>query len=55
MAFPRFHGAPFVIVNPLSCPAAAGCIGMGATEAQFAPDVKPAVFNQRVLLSNFPN
>ncbi len=55
MAFPRFRGTPFVIVNPLSCPVAAGCIGMGATEAQFAPDVKPAVFNQRVIVSNLPN
>jgi hypothetical protein len=53
MALPRFHGVPFDIVNPLSCPVASGCIGLGATRAQLVPGVTSApVFNQREIVSD---
>jgi photosystem II stability/assembly factor-like uncharacterized protein len=35
LSLPLVDGAPLAIVYPLSCPVAAGCVGVGATPAEF--------------------
>jgi hypothetical protein len=37
LSLPTVDGAQLAIVYPLSCPVAAGCIGVGATLAEFVP------------------
>jgi hypothetical protein len=37
LSLPTVDGAPLALVYPLSCPVAAGCIGVGATPAELEP------------------
>jgi hypothetical protein len=53
ITLPDVDGAPLSLVFPLSCPVAAGCIGIGATPQQFnrgTPDSNPN--GNRVIVSN---
>ncbi len=51
-------GSPLVIVYPLSCPVPGGCIGIGATLAQFRPSRAvippggPPLNGNRIMISN---
>ena len=60
LTLPKLSDSPLVIVYPLSCPVAAGCIGVGATAQEFSgprtpprPDSTPPS-EQRVIISNLP-
>jgi photosystem II stability/assembly factor-like uncharacterized protein len=52
----QFNGKPTAVVGPLSCPATAGCIGIGLNESAFSPPSTAtgvaAIDHSRVVLSN---
>jgi photosystem II stability/assembly factor-like uncharacterized protein len=62
LELPKVHGEPLALVYPLSCPAAVGCIGVGATAQEFDkpsrlalppnPTAPPAPNKNRVIISN---
>jgi photosystem II stability/assembly factor-like uncharacterized protein len=62
LQLPDVDGQPLALVYPLSCPVAAGCIGVGATPQEFntpprfghPPDLTapPALNKDRVIISN---
>jgi photosystem II stability/assembly factor-like uncharacterized protein len=58
LTLPKLTDSPLVIVFPLSCPVAAGCIGVAATAQEFSPPrTAPAPgttppSEQRVIISN---
>ncbi len=61
LSLPEVTDSPLVIVFPLSCPVAAGCIGVGATAQEFSglrtppqPGTTPPS-EQRVIISNLPS
>jgi hypothetical protein len=60
LTLPKLADSPLVIVYPLSCPVAAGCIGVGATAQEFSrPQAPPKPgatppSEQRVIISNLP-
>ncbi len=58
LMLPTLTDSPLVIVYPLSCPVAAGCIGVAATAQEFSPPRTPPPpgttppSEQRVIISN---
>ncbi|HEY1653325.1 MAG TPA: sialidase family protein [Acidimicrobiales bacterium] len=58
LTLPKLTDSPLVIVFPLSCPVAAGCIGVAATVQEFSPPRTPPApgttppSEQRVIVSN---
>jgi hypothetical protein len=62
LQLPDVAGQPLALVYPLSCPVAAGCIGVGATPAEFSPPSRlttppnltapPSPNKNRVIISN---
>ena len=57
LQLPDVYGHPLALVYPLSCPVAAGCIGVGATPEEFNPPSRPTIpppspNKYRVIISN---
>jgi len=50
LSLPAAGGSPLAVVYPLSCPSAAGCIGVGATAQQLAG----SGIGHRTYISSFP-